>query len=75
VWFVFLRFPKETANPRQGAQLSSQIDTSIGEVDQAASQSFQQSTQVQRNAQILAQLARQLDQLLVDFRRSDRIQS
>ncbi len=65
---IFERFSQVNGNVQQGTQLSGQIDTDIGEVDQAASQSFQQCTQVNRHADILSKLARQLDALLVRFR-------
>jgi methyl-accepting chemotaxis protein len=65
---IFERFSQVNGNVRQGAQLSGQIDTDIGEVDQAASQNHRQSTQVHQHADILSKLARQLDALLVRFR-------
>ncbi len=65
---IFERFSQVNGNVQQGTQLSGQIDTDIGEVDQAASQSFQQSNQVNQHADILSKLGRQLDALLVDFR-------
>lgn len=69
---IFRRFSQVNADVAEGAGLSGQIAHNIHEVDLAASESSNCSTQVDNHAATLSELAQQLNILLAKFRAAPR---